>query len=100
MDGGDDGEGIIGKSLPVHVADLFDGILGDLGNIHVAIRGQFAHHEHHARGRAAFDRRARVFVVGQHRVQHRVRDLVADLVGMPFRYAFARKKFVHFSLIS
>ena len=99
VDGGDDGERIVRKALPVGITDVLDRIAHDPGNIHIAVGGEFAHHQHHARRRTAFDRHAGVFVLGEHGVQHRVRDLVAHFIGMPFRHAFARKIIPHCFLL-
>ena len=100
VNGGDNGEGIVGKSLAVHVSDVLDRVAHDLGNVHIAVGGKLAHHEHHSRGGAAFDRHAGIFVLGEDGVQHRVRDLIAHLIGMTFRHAFAGKKVSHCLLLS
>ena len=83
VDAGDDGAGVAVEAvLRTVVADIADGLSHDGGNVHVALGGDLAHHQHHAGGGAALAGHAGHGILRKDGVQHSVADLVADLIGM------------------
>ena len=68
----------------VVVADFLHGPAHYLGDIHIAVGGDFAHDHDHACGGHSLAGYPAIGVLGQDRVQYSVGNLVADLVGMSF----------------
>ena len=73
------------------IADAADCLPGDLGDIHIAGRGNLAHDQDHPRCRSTLAGDAGVGILGQDGVEHTVGDLVAYFIGMPFCHRFGRK---------
>ena len=83
VDGGEHRAGPGVKAVGgIVVADLVHGAADDVGDVHVAFGGNFAHYRHHAGGGDGLAGYPPVGVLGQDGVQDGVGDLVADLVGM------------------
>ena len=99
---GEDCAGAVVEAAALGITDSADGFSCDGGDIHVAVGGNFAHHEHHARGCRALAGDACFGVLRQDGVEHAVGDLVAHLIGVTFRYGFRCKdSFFHvFSFLS
>ncbi len=93
VDGGDDAARLeVEAELRARVADLADGLAGDLGDVDVAGRGDLPRHHDEPGGEQGFAGHPARGVLGEDRVQHRVRDLVGDLVGMAFRHRLGREQ--------
>ncbi len=88
----------------IAVADLVHGAADDVGDVHVAFCGNFAHHGHHPGGGDGLAGYPSIGVLGQNGVQNGVGDLVTDLVGMSFgdglggENAVCHSKFLSFDL--
>ena len=79
----------------LRVADLPDLIPRDALEIRLRRRRDLSHDQEIIGGSAAFARHARIRILLYDRIQNSVRNLIANLVGMPFRDAFACKKLLH-----
>ena len=102
VDGSEHSAGMaVEAGLRLIIADAADGIAGHMGDVHIALRGDFAHdHDHAGRG-AAFTGDARLGVLRQNSVEHAVGDLIADLVRMPLGHGFGGKdSFLHLEVPS
>ena len=84
VDAGDDAAGVAVEAVlgPV-IADVPHHIPDDLGDVHIALGTDLAHHVDKTGGHGGLAGHTAVGVVFQDGVQHRVGDLVADLIGMP-----------------
>ncbi len=81
-------ESVIRLVVPDPVHDL----ACDGGDVHIAARGNLAHHVNHAGRRGHFAGHVRVRILREDGVQHGVGDLVADFVRVSFGHGLGCKK--------
>ena len=95
VDAGDDAAGVAVEAVlgPV-IADVPHHVPDDLGDVHIALGADLAHHVDKAGGHGGLAGHAAVGVVFQDGVQHRVGDLVADLIGMSLGDGLGSKEIV------
>jgi len=85
VDGDQHGTGIgIEAHLGIGVADLADGLAGDLGIVDDSISGNLTGDDNHTGGHQRLAGHAGLGVLGQDRIKDRVGDLVGNLVRMTF----------------
>ena len=77
--------------FPAVISDFSDRITDNLLNVHIALRRNLAHYQHHAGGRGSLTGYAAHGVLLQQSVQNRVGNLVADFVRMAFGNRFRCK---------
>ncbi len=93
VNGSQDGAGVAVKAVfRAVVADFADNGAHYLGDIDIAVGGNFTHDGNDTGSAGRFAGNAGIGVVFKHRVENRVGNLVADFIGMPLGYGFRGKK--------
>ena len=102
VDAGQDSAGVPVKAgLRAVVAHLADGLPDQLGDVHIAVGGDFPSHYHQPGGGEGLAGHPAGWVLPEHGVQHSVGDPVAELVGVAFRNGLRCEQVLHlFSSLS
>ena len=77
------------------VANVYDHLPGDSGDVNVRLGADLAHAQDHTGGAAGFTSHSALRILFQDRIQNGIGDLVTDLVRMSLSDRFGRKKFFH-----
>ena len=87
VNAGQHGAGVpVEAGLRAVVAHLADGLPDQLGDVHIAVCGDFPSHHHQPGGGEGLAGHPTGRVLSEHGVQHGVGDAVAELIGMALGY--------------